>query len=83
MYLIQCALIENTNGTRDLYAWGNGYGQIGDSSTSTRTTPNKFHLTLVHMVELLRSGQLVDSMDNYLFNHRDVYMLLVIMVMDN
>ena len=25
------ALIENTNGTRDLYAWGyNGYGQIGD-----------------------------------------------------
>ena len=36
------ALIENTNGTRDLYAWGyNGYGQIGDSSTSTRTTPQQ------------------------------------------
>ena len=36
------ALIENTNGTRDLYAWGyNGYGQIGDSTTSTRTVPTQ------------------------------------------
>ena len=36
------ALIENTDGTRDLYAWGyNGYGQIGDSTTSTRTVPTQ------------------------------------------
>ena len=35
-------MIENTNGTRDLYAWGyNGYGQIGDSTTSTRTSPTQ------------------------------------------
>ena len=36
------ALIENTDGTRDLYAGGyNGYGQIGDSTTNTRTVPTQ------------------------------------------
>mgnify|MGYP001221086878 CR=1 FL=1 len=36
------ALIENTDGTRDLYSWGyNGYGQIGDSTTTNRDEPTQ------------------------------------------
>jgi alpha-tubulin suppressor-like RCC1 family protein len=34
------ALIENTNGTRELWSWGyNGYGQLGLSDTTQRTIP--------------------------------------------
>ena len=36
------ALIENTDGSRDLYSWGyNGYGQLGDSTTSNRDVPTQ------------------------------------------
>lgn len=34
------ALIENGNGTRELYSWGyNGYGQLGQGDSSNRTVP--------------------------------------------
>ena len=38
----QYALIENTNGTRDLYSWGyNGYGQLGHNDTTSRSNPTQ------------------------------------------
>jgi len=34
------ALIENGNGTRELWSWGyNGYGQLADGTTTNRSTP--------------------------------------------
>ena len=54
------ALIENTNGTRDLYAWGyNGYGQLGDSTTSNRDEPTQISFNASsygRIVEIWASG---------------------------
>lgn len=54
------ALIENTNGTRDLYAWGyNGYGQLGTSDTSQRDEPTQISFSASsygRIVEIWASG---------------------------
>ena len=54
------ALIENTNGTRDLYSWGyNGYGQLGHGDTSQRQNPTQISLnasTYGRIVEIWSSG---------------------------
>lgn len=53
-------LIENTNGTRDLYSWGyNGYGQLGHSDTSNRSNPTQIPLnpsTYGRIVEIWAAG---------------------------
>ena len=54
------ALIENTNGTRDLYSWGyNGYGQLGTSDTSQRDEPTQISFSASsygRIVEIWASG---------------------------
>ena len=77
------ALIENTNGTRDIYSWGyNGYGQLGHNDTSNRSQPTQISLNASvygRIVEIWATG------GNYgylmVLMTKDIYIVLDIMDM--